>query len=68
MHILKISTLVISLLNTKFMPCFFPCKHKKKLTQSTRNWARGKGMSVVIKKVFLLLLYHHLLFDIDTSA
>ena len=29
MHILKISTLVISLLNTKFMPCFFPCKHKK---------------------------------------
>ena len=29
MHILKISTLVISLLNTKFMPYFFPCKHKK---------------------------------------
>ena len=67
MHILKISTLVISLLNTKFMPYFFPCKHKK-LTQSTRNWAREIGMSVVIKKVFLLLLYHHLLFDIDTSA
>ena len=60
MHILKISTLVINLLHTKIMPCFFPCKHKK-LTQSTRNWARDKGITVVIKKVFLLLLYHHLL-------
>ena len=29
MHILKISTLVINLLHTKIMPCFFPCKHKK---------------------------------------
>ena len=36
MHILKISTLVISLLNTKFMPCFFLCKHKK-LTQFRRT-------------------------------
>ena len=67
MHILKISTLVINLLHTKIMPCFFPCKHKK-LAQSTRNWARDKGITVVIKKVFLLHLYHHLLFDIDTSA
>ena len=36
-------------------------KHKKILAQSTRNWARDKGITVVIKKVFLLHLYHHLL-------
>ena len=44
MHILKISTLVISLLNTKIMPCFFPCKHKK-LAQSVEGTGRGgKGL------------------------
>ena len=67
MHILKISTLVISLLNTKFMPCFFPCKHKK-THPVHKELGEGKGITIVIKKVFLLHLYHHLLFDIDTSA
>ena len=43
MHILKISTLVISLLNTKFMPCFFPYKHKnspssEELSEGYCNW------------------------------
>lgn len=51
MHILKISTLVINLLNTKFMPCFFPCKHKKlaqskELGEGERNYCCDKkGLS-----------------------
>ena len=59
MHILKISTLVISLLNTKFMPCFFPCKDKK-LAQFLGDWAKDIHCHNGHKEYNLLIIRYFL--------